>query len=75
MTEKERADAKIWIEAWRRAGPELEKLRSKEIGAYDTPFYVACMETAFRYSVRNGRVRMTSGLTEQQALFMKLRNA
>jgi hypothetical protein len=61
-----------WVETWRRAGPELEEIRRREIEATDT-------QEAIRQIFGDGGLidpspaSATSGLVEQQALFARLR--
>jgi hypothetical protein len=62
-----------WVEIWKRAGPELETIRRKEIENLDTLEDLACLEGAFNYATRNVPPEATSGLAEMQKWFTKLR--
>lgn len=61
-----------WVETWRRAGKELEKIRRRELQNIDTA-------TAVRQLLESPTLhadlppRTTAGLVEQQAWFSKLR--
>ena len=68
-------NARRWMEAWKHAGPELERIRREEMSAHETPFYIAAFGTLYGYMLMNEAVRLTSGLVEQQALFLKMRHA
>jgi hypothetical protein len=75
MPDRNSENARRWIEAWKHAGPELERIRREEMSAQETPFYVAAFGSMYRHMLKNEEVRLTSGLVEQQALFLKLRRA
>jgi hypothetical protein len=62
-----------WVETWKRAGPELEAIRRKEIEALDTHKELAALEDAFNYATRNVPPDTASGLVEMQKWFAKLR--
>ena len=61
-----------WVETWRRAGPELDEIRRREIEAMDTAEAIRQLFGAMTVS-RDLPRRTTSGLVEQQAWFAKLR--
>ena len=73
MTKKELALTKKWVEIWKRAGPELERIRLEEVRGTDTTRAILILNDAFESARLTGSVRNTSGLVEQQALFMKAR--
>ena len=61
-----------WVETWRRAAPELDEIRHREIEATDTREAIRQLfgsAAAFQDLLP----RTTSGLVEQQAWFAKLR--
>ncbi len=69
-TPEELALAKKWLETWKRAGPELERIRREEIRKTDTPTAVALLAGAFESARFMGLPqRPSSGLVEQQRLF------
>lgn len=63
-----------WADTWRDAQPELEAIRRRESAAIPAQEAIRQvfdgMERAF-----SGPVRVTSGLTEQQMWFSRIRNA
>ncbi len=63
MTESERR----WIEAWRIAGPELERIRDAELRSLDDEQSIAMLGNA-----RSDR-QETSGLVIFQAWMMRLK--
>jgi hypothetical protein len=68
MTKREQYRA--YVEQWRRAGPELERIRREELRAYryDSKDAETLLEIADDY---DGPPRLTSGLVEMQSGFMK----
>jgi hypothetical protein len=69
----ERDSMRRWVETWKRAGPELEAIRRKEIESLDTRETLAALEGAFNYATRNVPPDPNSGLVEMQKWFAKLR--
>jgi len=62
-----------WVETWKRAGEELETLRTKHLREQDdTPERLAHADELITMALKLGRSRTTSGLVEQQRLFKKL---
>ena len=68
MTQREQYRA--YVEQWRRAGPELERIHAEELRRYryDPADADALLEMGDHY---DGPPRLTSGLVEMQRLFMK----
>ena len=71
MTEQERARALTWINAWKRAGPEMEKMRREDIRQADTASSIPAFDGLFENAVRNFPPKQTSGLVEQQRDFQR----
>jgi hypothetical protein len=69
---EERELMRRWVETWKRAGPELEAIRQREMRQVDTAEAVRQLlgSSALLYS--SPRLT-TSGLVEQQAWFALLR--
>ncbi len=61
---------KQFVEQWKRAGPELKRIRRKELKGlkYDFPAVDSLLEIGDRY----GQSRSTSGLVEMQKWFKML---
>lgn len=64
---------KRWVDTWRRAGPELERIRREELAAVDTQQAVAALADVFLYARAHFPPPPTSGLVEQQRWFQTLR--
>jgi hypothetical protein len=63
--------AKRWVEAWKKAGPDLERLRREELRRLDTVHAIAFLCGPADYTVPPRAPKPTSGLVEQQRWFMK----
>ncbi|MBI3209039.1 MAG: hypothetical protein HYZ37_09075 [Candidatus Solibacter usitatus] len=60
------------VETWRKAGPELEAIRKREIETADTKLAVQQLFPNSMEFWHGIPVQTTSGLVQQQALFAKL---
>lgn len=72
MPEQDSADAALlrkWVETWRRAGVELERLRRAEIESVDTQ---EAVRQIFGSTAVIPPGPPTSGLVEQQAWFARI---
>lgn len=69
MTAEEKARAKKCVDAWRRAGPELERMRREEIRHADTARSIPAFDGLFEGAIREFPAKPTSGLVEQQRCF------
>ncbi len=70
-TPEQIAQGKLWVEAWKRAGPELERIRRQELrtGDMDREVELLCGPADYHHPPR--APLPTSGLIEQQRWFMK----
>jgi hypothetical protein len=62
-----------WVAAWKRAGPELERVRREELRTLDAYAAIALLVGPADYTVEPRAPRPSSGLVEQQRLFQVLR--
>ena len=72
MTEQEREQIRQWAETWQKAGPELERIRRKEIRETDTMQSVQILAGGFQSASFMHPPRQSSGLVEQQNWFKQL---
>ena len=74
ITANKHADASLkrWVENWKAAGPELERLRREEIRSADTQKSIQLFDLAFKAALRNTPSRESSGLVEFQRLLKRL---
>jgi len=68
----ERETIRRWVEAWKEAGPELERIRSREVQEADNLKVLAALEGAFNHALRTMPPRPSSGLVEMQEWLAKL---
>jgi hypothetical protein len=69
MTPEQRAQMKRWVDIWKKAGPELEKIRFEEVRNADTQRSVRALKGMALMSLPNHPPKATSGLVEQQRWF------
>ena len=62
---------KRWVQAWKEAGPELERIRREELRGLDSKRTIALLCGPADYSRPPRAPKPTSGLVEQQRWFMK----
>jgi hypothetical protein len=67
------AQGRLWVEAWRRAGPALERLRREELRRLDSRATIALLCGPADYRIAPRAPKPTSGLVEQQRWFSKAR--
>ncbi len=70
-TPEQIAMTRRWIETWRLAGPDLERIRRKEIRERDTYRTIALLCGPADYTRPPRAPKPYSGLVEQQRWFMK----
>jgi hypothetical protein len=71
-TPEQIAQTKKWVETWRKAGPELEKIRREEVRNLDAFKTISLLCGPADYRVSPRAPKPTSGLIEQQFWFMKV---
>jgi len=68
-------DIRKWIKAWRNASLSLRELKKNELRAGD--YYEKnrkMLDEMLQYACENSTPRPSSGLVEQQRLFMKMKD-
>jgi len=60
------------VDRWQRLGPELEKIRKRELQNISTPQALQNLAGAFEACRQRFNPRPTSGLVQQQSWFKKL---
>jgi hypothetical protein len=71
MTEREMLIR--WVQAWKDAGPELERQRDEDVRGTDTTRSLLSLSDCFDLALRDLPPRPDSGLVEQQRWFRMLR--
>jgi hypothetical protein len=69
----DREKMRLWVETWKRAGPELEAIRREEIEKADNAKALDLLEDVFNDALESRPPRESSGMVEMQAWFAKLR--
>jgi hypothetical protein len=72
-TPEQIADARRWVDIWKRAGPELERVKRNELRRLDHQQTLQLLCGPADYNVPLRAPKPTSGLIEQQRWFMKAR--
>lgn len=65
------ADGRRWLAAWQRAGPDLERIRRREIRELDSFKVIAQLCGPADYTRAPRAPKASSGLVEQQRWFQK----
>jgi len=63
-----------WMQAWRDAGPALERVRRDELRKLDGRRAIELLTGPADYRQEPRKARPSSGLVEQQRWFMKARH-
>ena len=71
MTEKEMN--RRWAQTWKEYGPELEKIRLREVRVEDNLLSLRLLARAFNYATSTQPPTETSGLVEMQRHLAKMR--
>jgi len=72
MTPEQRAQMKRWVDTWKLAGPELERMREEEVRQEDTIRAFEVFKGMAFLVNRTHPPEPTSGLVEQQRWFQML---
>jgi len=71
MTEKEMIQR--WVQTWNDYGPELEKIRLREVRDEDNLLSLRLLARAFNHATRTQLPDDSPGMVEMQRIFAKLR--
>ena len=74
MIESNRKTIKKWIEVWKEASAALQEIKINELRSDE--YYQKnrqFLNEMLQYAFEHRKVRLSSGLVEQQRIFMKLR--
>jgi len=73
MDNQKIAQMKQWVETWKRAGVELERVRRAELPLISTTQALQNLSGAFEFARCHFALKPYSALIEQQAWFKKYR--
>ena len=68
-------NAQQWIENWKRASVALKAVKRHELRTYDLTKNQAIVDGMLQWAFENRELRLSSGLVEQQRLFMKMKSS
>ena len=71
MADHPKEPMKAWVENWKRVGPLLEKIRREELRRFKHEDNIAIIDGLLQIGYQHRRDLSTSGLVEQQRIFMK----
>lgn len=74
MKDSKRKEIEKWIETWEKAGSALDRVKLNELRADD--YYSqnqVLLNEMLQYAFEHRKLRLSSGLIEQQKIFMKLK--
>ncbi len=66
---------RIWVEHWKRVGPELERIKRDELRALTDAKAAAAAEAILSFPVDDSTLesrKTSSGLVEQQSIFVEM---
>ena len=75
MTNEERVQLREYAERWKRLGPLLEAQREEDVRRSDTVQSMTAFGRLFYSALQSSPPKQTSGLVDQQRIFMRLRNS
>ncbi len=74
MENKNISAIRRWVARWKKAGPELERIRKEELAHVDVRQAIESLEDAFQSAILHFPPKPTSGLVEQQRWYKRLRH-
>ena len=75
MKTSSQENAQRWIESWKRASATLKAVKRHELRTYDYAKNQSIVDGMLQWAFEHRKVRLNSGLVEQQRLFMKMKSS
>jgi hypothetical protein len=72
MSKDEKQLMRRFVEPWRRAGPEMEAIRRRELARFDFAANWKAIDDLLAAGLQQARPRTESGMVEMQRWFLKL---
>ncbi len=63
---------KHWVQTWQQAEPALQEIKKQELQNYNYAKNLPIIDDMLQWAYEHRTSRKTSGLVEQQRLFMKI---
>ncbi len=73
MKDSDREHIKRWVESWKRAEPALFEVHRQELHTCDYEKNHKMVDELLQWAFEHRQERLTSGLVEQQRLFIKIK--
>ncbi|MEW6606851.1 MAG: hypothetical protein AB1414_05260 [bacterium] len=73
MVNTNKEEIRKWIKIWKIAGEALAKVKRNELQSYDYKKNQVIVNEMLQYACEHSKVRLNSGLVEQQQIFIKFR--
>ena len=64
-----------WIESWKRASVALKSVKRHELRTYDLAKNQAVVDGMLQWAFENRELQLSSGLVEQQRLFIRMKSS
>lgn len=74
MSDRKTDAMRQWVERWKKAGPELERIRMEELALVDVRRSIELLEDAFQSAIRHFPPKPVTGLVDQQRWYKRLRH-
>ena len=73
MKDSDQKQIKKWIDTWQHAGSALKEIKRRELQGFDYEKNRAIIDEMLQWAHDHRKVRLTSGLVQQQRYFMKMK--
>ena len=74
MKASDKKQIKQWMDTWERAGSALKEIKRRGLQGFDYAKNQAIIDEMLQWAHGHRKVRLTSGLVEQQRYFMKIKD-
>lgn len=74
MKTSRQENAQQWVKSWKRASVALKAVKRHELRNYDYAKNQVVVDGMLQWAFENRELRLSSGLVEQQRLFMKMKS-
>lgn len=73
MMDSDKKTMAKWVETWKRAGSALKEVKRRELQSFDYAKNQHIIDEMLQWAHDRRKIRLTSGLVEQQRYFMKMK--
>ncbi|MEW5693715.1 MAG: hypothetical protein AB1765_10520 [Candidatus Hydrogenedentota bacterium] len=72
IKQDDKNDIKLWVNTWKRAGKNLDKLKNMELQLFDYKKNQHIVDDMLQLAYKFSKERKYSGLVEQQKYFIEI---